>query len=278
VTGLLFLSLALAAAPAATAQDTSPRWDLSVSASAGEPGGWTRVRENAIAGTRLGLRSALDLRASGGTLEIARRLGDHRALRLRLDQYTLSGTVTPAQDILYNGTTITGGLPLQTRTAFPYFVRGTVTYESRLGRPGGTRLDWTAGLTYVALTFKMNGTIAAASVGHETQEDFVTQELPVPIVGLRASRSLGTRWEARAGAAAGYLPWVNSLRQEGGEVRLQQSHLDLWAGVTYRLTRAFRITAEYRYTGFAQHESSAEDGNDVVLRQHALGLGLAVRW
>jgi opacity protein-like surface antigen len=67
-------------------------------------------------------------------------------------------------------------------------------------------------------------------------------------------------------------------RQEGGEVRLRQSHVDLALGLGYSLTPALRAEVGYRYTDFAQHETSREDGNDISFMQSAIAFGFTHRF
>jgi hypothetical protein len=70
----------------------------------------------------------------------------------------------------------------------------------------------------------------------DLSEDFLTQELPVPLLGFRIDRPLLDRLSLVGSLTGGYLPRVDSLRYEGGEVRLSQTHADASAGPRYRLT------------------------------------------
>jgi hypothetical protein len=76
----------------------------------------------------------------------------------------------------------------------------------------------------------------------------------------------------------GYLPRVDSLRNEGGTVKLSQSHADLNLGLRYRLLPGLDGQLGYRFTYFVQHETSREDDNDIHLFDNALTLGLAYRF
>src|SRR5262249_23519170 len=149
----------------------------------------------------------------------------------------------------------------------------TLTGEWEVATVGRGRLSASAGLTFVSLIFRLQGTLAPTTASQETREDFVTQELPVPVLGLGLAPPRASRLDAGASALVGYLPWVNSLRHEGGEVSLRQRHLDLALDLTYALTPALRAGAGYRYSWFEQHEESNEDGNDIALGYSGIFVG-----
>jgi opacity protein-like surface antigen len=181
-------------------------------------------------------------------------------------------------DVLFNGATLAGGSTLITRTHFPHFMRVTLTGERRLASIGGRgTLSGNAGFTFVLLTFELQGTLAPNTAGRETKEDFVTQELPVPLVGLRLEYPLARRVSVVSAVDGGFLPWVNSLRSEGGTVSLKQSHVDLALGLAYALTRSLQLDVGYRGTRFAQFERSHEDGNDIRFGEDAVRVGMVWR-
>jgi hypothetical protein len=237
------------------------------------------VREGEIEGTRLQLQHDLGVRHTHAfEIGAAYYLSGRTAFRLTVASTALNGRTTLPGDVLFNGATLAGGSTLVTRTDFPHFVRVTLTGERRLALIGsGGALSGSAGLTFVALTFALQGTLAPTSAGRETKEDFVTQELPVPLVGLRLEYPLARRVSAVASIGGGALPWVNSLRSEGGTVMLKQSHLDLGLGLAYALTGSLRLDVGYSGTHFAQFERSHEDGNAIRLGEHAVRIGVVWR-
>lgn len=121
----------------------------------------------------------------------------------------------------------------------------------------------------------MNGTLTANSVGRETKEDFVTQELPIPMLGVRLDEPINDRLHFIATLDAAYLPRVNSLRTEGGEVKLAQSNLDATLGLDYTLTRSLHLAGGYYFSYLKQDEQSHEDGNRILLKDNAAEIGLA---
>jgi hypothetical protein len=179
-------------------------------------------------------------------------------------------------DVLFNGATLQGGTTLETR---PDFFRLTALYEKRfVAFAGGGSLSGEAGFTFVALTFKLHGTLAPDSQGNETQEDFLTQELPVPLLGLRLRLPLCPRLWFEGSLTGGYLPRVYSLKNEGGKVDVTQSHADLGLWLRYGLTPAVDLKAGYAYSDFVQHETSGEDDNLIHLTSNSVTLGLAARF
>src|SRR5262249_40922388 len=213
VGGLIALAIALGAAPAhAQAPAVPPRWEVSLGGTIGAPTGWVQVRGNAVEGTRLGFPPDLDVsRVWIAELAFRHRWGRRGALRFVVQSYALDGTTTVPGDVQFNGATLAGGTSLETRTHFPSFVRATLTGERELAAVDGGRVLASVGITFVSLMFKLQGTLAPTTAGRETHEDFVTQELPVPVVGLALAHPLSRGLDAGASALLGYLPWVNSL-------------------------------------------------------------------
>lgn len=262
---------------AVAAQDGGySRWRMGIGAAFGAPTGWVQVRERAIEGTRLDFHRDLGVRRDHSfqlRVEYRPRPGD--GFGITVSSWALRGSTVLPADVTFNGTTLAGGSVLTTRTDFPGFIRVDMEGWRRiaaLGRRGS--VVGSLGLTAVLLNYTMSGTESPNSVGHETKEDFVTQELPVPIVGLRVRYPLGSRVALSAAISGGYLPWVNSLRREGGVVQISQRHTDLDLGTELSVNPAMQIVAGARLSEFAQREKSREDGNYIYLRSALLVLGI----
>jgi hypothetical protein len=195
---------------------------------------------------------------------------------VRFDALLLDGDTSLAGDVLFNGATLQGGTDLSTR---PDFFRVTALYERRVAElPNGGSLAGEAGLTYVFLEFRLQGTLSPETHGAETQEDFLTQELPVPVVGLRLDLPLGGRWRLSGRLEGGYLPRVYSLRNEGGKVDLSQAHVDVAIALRYGLTRGLDLEGGFRFSYFVQHEISAEDDNYIRVSSGAATLAVLCRF
>ncbi|HEX8717600.1 MAG TPA: hypothetical protein VF722_11565, partial [Gemmatimonadaceae bacterium] len=192
-----------------------------------------------------------------------------------LESHSLSGRAVLPHDVNFNGATLAANSTLLTRTTFPSFLQATVMARRRfasLANGGTVRGD--LGLTFVALVFRLSGTLAPASHGSETRKDFVTQELPVPVVGVSVEEPVVGPLSLHAALDGGYLPTINSLRREGGEVRLQQSHVAASLTIACRIQARWDARLAYRVTHFAQRETSAEDGNELRLDSRGISLGL----
>ena len=186
------------------------------------------------------------------------------AVRASYLYYFLRGSTTVNQSVVFNAQEFTAG-SLQTKADF---YRVSLAYERTLfSQPTGEQLIGSVGLTYVNFNPTLTGNSppqsGSAGEGHgrSNSEDFYRQELPVPILGLRWDHPLGQRWLLRAAVAGGGLPRVDSLRQEGGTVYLQQSHADVGVGLAYILGPHAELDAGYHFTYFLQHEKSHEDNN-----------------
>lgn len=257
--------------------DSAARWRLTAGLDVGRPSGWVQVRENRIAGTRL--RFGPDLRVRHlrtVSLGIDRRLGGRTWLEVTVAGTSLDGAATLTRDVTFNGATLAHGTTLRTAVGMSRFAGVTAAVDRRLFTVGRGAVSVRGGVTFQALTFVLRGTLAPGSALHETSEDFLTQELPVPLVGVSARVPLARRLWLVADLDGSYLPRVNSLRREGGEVTLQQNGTGLTAGLRYDLGLTASVGVGYRATSFAQHETSTEDGNDIVLRASAITARLTI--
>ncbi len=278
VGGLIALVCVVSASQVSAQSDLPPtRWEISLAGQIGVPSGYIKVGENRgvdVPGTRLRFQDlGLDL-SGAAELKVGYHLTPRDTLRFSLLTFFLDGTTTLERDIFYNGVAFGRGT-LDSNFTFPRF---TLTYERELLPLGeGGNLSGTAGLTYVSLNAVLRGT-GPLGVRQKSPEDFFRQELPVPLLGLRADYPLAPRLRLTASLAGGFLPWVDSLRTEGGTVRLTQAHVDGYAGLSYALTPAVSLEGGYRYTYFSQHERSHEDDNLFVLSDHAVVLGVAYRF
>lgn len=275
------LVLAAAAMPigrVAAQPDSIAGWRVVAGVDAGAPDGWVQVRENATAGTRV--RFGPDVRVRrvfDYSLGVGRRLGARTWADLAITSTTLDGRTTLPRDVTFNGATLERGTVLRTSVGFPQFMTLTGTVSRRVLTLGGGQLDVRGGITFVALSFQLHGTLAPGSALHETSEDFVTQELPIPLAGVSIELPVAARLRVFADADGSYLPRVNSLRREGGEVTLRQSGASLIAGLRGDVARTMRIDLGYRASVLAQHEASREDGNDIVLRSSMVALRVTLR-
>jgi hypothetical protein len=268
-----------AAPPSVAAGVDSGRaaWALTVNYGLARPTGWVQVRENAIAGTRLSFGPDLGVRVAstvGATLRVPIGAG---ALSVAVAGTSLRGSVVLPDSIHFNGSTLAAGTVLKTRTELGDFLRVVISYDRRLARVGRDgELDASAGLDATLLNFRLQGTLTPTSAGHETKEDFVTQELPAPFLGAELKLPLGRRLVLDAAADGSGLPRVSSLRYEGGLVSITQRRLDGQAGVDVALAPRLSAGLGVQYTDFLQNEQSHEDGNQFELS--SLGGILRLRW
>ena len=272
----LWLAAALCIAAPALAEHP---WRWTVSLEDSRPAGWVQVRENAVQGTRLHFSDDLNARRLGGIRIGARKALSARAQwHLSLTSQTLNGSTVLTSPVYFNGTTIAAG-PLRTATGFPHFLRFDTSWWRRLaGSAGGAELYGSAGLTFMMLNFRLHGTVAANSAGTETKEDFDTQELPVPMLGLHLKYPLGRGLSLTASGEAGHLPWINSLRREGGIVRLTQTNAQLSVGLNRQLAQDWQLSVAAFTRNYSQHERSFEDGNNIHLRDRGLLIGIGHRF
>jgi hypothetical protein len=252
----------------------SGEWRWTASIESARPSGWVQVRENAIEGTRLWFENDLRVQHRNGIRLDATKIASSRSeWRLSVATYTLDGTTVLSNPIYFNGATIAAGR-LRTATDYTHFLEFDGSYRRRFlafGEGGG--LWGSVGGTFMLLNFTLRGTVAPGSAGSETTEAFYVQELPVPVLGLHVKYPVGRNWSVISSATVGGLPRVDSLRHEGGEVRLKQTNDSLSLGGAFRRGHwELSLSAFGRY--YAQDEQSREDGNVIHLRDRGLALGV----
>jgi hypothetical protein len=267
-------------AASTVAADDLPRWQAAASVQLGYPGGYVQVGENQYAGDRLTFHHDLGVDLLEIlNLDVGYHLTPRDSFHAALQMFFLDGSTTLPTDVFFNGAKLQAGTTLNTATNFPDFFRATATYERQLLtiRDRAT-LSASAGLTFVYLNFVIHGTLAPDTPGRETKEDFQTQELPIPLLGLRFDDPLTGQLGFFATLDGGYLPWVDSLRTEGGTVNLTQSQADATAGLSYTLSPSLSLKAACAYTYIFQHEKSHEDDNLFNLSSVGLLLGATYRF
>jgi hypothetical protein len=265
-------------AASAAAADEPPRWQAGASLQLGYPGGYVQVGENQYPGDRLTLHHDLGVNLLEIlNLDLGYHLTPRDSFHAALQMFFLDGSTTLPRDVFFNGAKLQGGTTLNTSTNFPEFFRATATYERQLltFRERAT-LSASAGLTFVYLNFTVHGTLAPDTPGHETKEDFQTQELPIPLLGLRYDDPFTSRFDFFATLDGGYLPWVDSLRTEGGTVNLTQSQADAAVGLSYALTPSLSLEGAVAYEYIFQHEKSHEDDN--LFNLSTIGMLLGARY
>ncbi|MEI7037614.1 hypothetical protein [Fulvimonas yonginensis] len=272
VLGLLLLLVASLGCRPLPAAD----WQVTLAAQQGWAGGWIRVRENAVPATRLRLNDDLGVDHMQSLRLLAwTPLGAAGELHLGLVTHRLDGSARVDTPVYFNGTVVAPGR-LDTVTHFQDFIELDAGYWHHLTDVGRGSLWGSLGARYVMLDFRMRGTIAADSPGHELKEDFYVQELPVPMLGLHLRYPLRDALQLAADASWGRLPWVDSLRTEGGQVRLAQTDSEEQVALAYRLNAHWQLAAYAFHTEFAQDERSREDGNAVYL--HDSGVGVSAQY
>ena len=257
----------------ALADDTS--WHIELTGEFSAPNGWVQVRENDIQGTRLHFGNDLNVNDMQTIrLQVWKPFSDFNELHMGFATHQLLGNATTDVPVYFNGTTIAPG-HMDTATHFQDFIAFDASYWHRLVDFGqGGQLWGSVGGTYVMLNFRMRGTIAADSVGNELKEDFYVQEMPVPIFGLHVRYPLSDAWRLTADATWGRLPWVNSFRTEGGEVKTAQTNWEAVVGLEYSLSPQWKLTGYLFHRYYAQDESSHEDGNQISLATNGGGFGV----
>jgi hypothetical protein len=257
-------------APAPTLELDPSRFEFSLGAYLGRPGGYVRVGENGGRGSKLRLNEDLNIGLSeSADASLAFRFTPRDAVRATFLYYFLRGRGLLDRPASFNDEEFT--LPVHL-TIDADFYRIGLQYERTAAVPGGF-LTGIVGLTYVHLAPKVSGH------GHSNTEDFSREELPVPVVGVRFDIPMGNGFAARASLGGGGLPRVDSGRKEAGStVYLEQIHGDASMALTYAMTKNLVFDIGPRATYFFQKEKSRTEFNAFELFDVGVRAGVTLKY
>lgn len=234
---------------------------------------YTRVREDADRGTYLYLEDDLGVPVIGeAQIQLGWRFDPDDALGLAIGYIFIGGGQRTHADDHYNATTIAAGTFLgEDPTSVHWFVI-ELQYERALFRfmeadRGLLAID--LGIRYDDLDWRFSPrTIAATSAGAEAGEDFRTQSIPIPVVGLTARFPIAPEWDVVASARGFRLNHISSGRLEGGLVYTSESFIDATLGLAFRAAESVQIAFGYRFLYVDIDEESREDGNLIGVFSH----------
>jgi hypothetical protein len=242
--------------------------------------GFVDVREGAPGGPGAGTRLPLQQLGLGHAeilaFHVDTRLGSRWDLQGRLRYFMLRGSASFGQEVGFNGVSYAAGTTID---AAPLLFDLRVDLRRPVltfGRDG--RLDAIAGLDFTYLSFRTSGSAAASSIGSDKNEDFYRQEIPIPSLGLRVEQPLSRSIRFYAEGFGFQVLGANSLRNEGGVVRLWQRQSEAQAGLDWRLSPSRTLQVGYRAGSLRMNEVSPEDGNQILLRDKGPFLSLTFRF
>jgi len=258
---------------------------LQLSVARGEPGGYIQVRENNVLGTSLPLGPVLGIdyvqRLQVGAID---EISQERALVFNLNFARIYGETVRPTPVYFNGVQLAANNPLTSYASWLNNWQLTALYRQQVFRSAtGVRLEGVIGFTYVGLTYSLQGHPSGAAnpselSGSRTSEDFITQELPVPQIGVQFSYPLLASWNVYVDFLGGHLPRLYSMRNEGGKVYVTQTNQEAQAGLVYHWEKDLQIGFGWYDRYFMQNEQSTEDGNYIQLTEHGYYLNLRYRF
>jgi hypothetical protein len=226
---------------------------------------YTRVREGSDRGTYLYFQDDVGIPVVGeAQLQLGWRFTADDALALGVGYLFIGGGRRTNTNLEYNATTLAGGT---VETVDPMSVHWFVfelQYERTLVRFMGHRglLALDLAIRYDDLDWRFaTKTIAQGSLGAEAGEDFRTQSIPIPLIGLTARIPISEDWDVVLAARGSRLNHISSGRSEGGIVYISESVIDATAGFTFKASDLVQISFGYRFLYVDIDGESREDGN-----------------
>jgi hypothetical protein len=264
----LAATLLPAGAVASTVTSSHP-WSFRLAAGLERNAPDARVREFDVRGSDLDLDDGPGLPDFGalGDARITRRLGAWR-LGASLSVSRAAGQGDSGGGFAFNGGLFPPGRSVRARLTT---TRITVDVSRRLaGSEGGTELRGIFALEHYhpVLTLEADPPIAT----HDRREDYL-QFLPLPLLGAELDGPI-SRGQVHVRLQAGTAPDWDTGRSEGGPMRMTLTLAELEAGVSRPVSHSLRMSWNYVFRYAEGTLESAEDGNWIRSREHALLVGL----
>ena len=249
---------------------------------AGHPtNSYTRVRENADKGTNLWLEDDLGVPVIGEAgLQLGWRFDADDALALACDYIFIGGGAVLHGPIVFNATTLAAGTDVQETPLSVHWVTVELQFERTIFRfaekdRGLLAID--LGIRYDDIDWRFSkATISSKSTGAEAGEDFRTQSIPIPVIGLTARFPVVPDWDLAAGARGFTINHMSSGRSEGGIVYISESFIELTVGAVYMGWKGVQLGFGYRFLYVDFDGESREDGNQIGVFTHGAYLTVQV--
>lgn len=223
-------------------------------------GGYVKVRENRYDGDKLSLGSDLGMKNwNSFSMEIGHYFWNRSGIKASFEDFIFSGSSVINRDVWFNATHLKGsdGLSIYHTQQF----RAQLLYERPFHFFPNVRTKWMVGLLYDGLIFRIRGTILQNSKRNEPYEDFISQALPYPQLGLGIEKDLSLKSSLKAEINGTWIPLFKSFFIEGGHMFLHYYALNM--NISYRYyIKSFYLQPGIHWRLLKTYENSGEDTND----------------
>lgn len=233
-------------------------------------GGYVRVRELKSDGDKLSLGNDLGMKDwNSASLEIARFFKNHSGVRASFEYFIFNGSSIINRDIWFNATHLKGsdGLSIYQTQQF----RGQLCYERTIHLVPNLRTIYIVGLLYDGLIFRIRGTTLPDTQRNEPYEDFISQALPYPQLGLRIEKELTAKSSLAAEIKGTWIPLFKSFFIEGGHMFLHYYAMNINISYRYHI-KTFYFQPGIHYRLLKTYENSGEDTNDFFVTSGGVDL------
>ena len=233
--------------------------------------GSIQVRENYLEGTYLSLDDAGIGYAAAVTLEYIRQFSAVSSIRIPVRFFIERGQHRLSEEVYFNGVRYGTGRPLKSAV---HIADINFRWERRLIQTSiGADLQFLLGLNLTILSFATDGEVLQAG---DMTERFYQQVMPLPLLGLNSRFPLNSTAMLCAEIFGFTVNNLNSLRSEGGKVRISQDNLQTSLALKLLLKPGWYMRSGIRYDYLMINEQSHEDGN--VFHQSSFGLFARFEW
>jgi len=238
--------------------------------------GHVRVRENSFEGTYLKLKQDLGMYSwisLGGTISL--NLRDKNIFEFTYTRHYFDGTHMLSNPTWYNGSLYAanseGDIHSTIYRGFEWI------WKARIRHTGNTNYYLRTSIHYERLKFYVDAPVKEDSPTSETYEAFWRQQLPQPSVGMALNHKLTSHWSLCVEMYASYLPKIKTWMQEGGNIYLAQTNMDIRVSALYTY-KFLSISAGTWFKHYRIKEESREDENEFLLNGIGDKLSLTINF
>ena len=194
-------------------------------------GGYTKVREWQYVGQKYDLNEDLGLNSlESFEFTFSFPLNCNHRINLLLGRYFFQGHQLLTENGYYNGTELTENT--QAYVDASRYIRIMLLDYLTLSKTQREKLQLVFGISLDAIRFLVDAPYTPASPRRETFEQFDSQVVPVPMVGIKWNKNLSDNTLLHAEGRVGTWPGLNTWYDEEGTVKIWQYNLETYIGIS----------------------------------------------
>lgn len=237
-------------------------------------GGFTKVREWQYEGPQYNLNEDLglnNLEAFEFTFHFS--LNKNHKINILLGRYFFKGSQLLTENGYYNGTELSENTVASVDAS--RYIRIMVLDYFTVSRSKEEKVQLIFGVTLDAIRFLVDAPYTETTPRKETFEQFDSQLVPVPMIGIKWNKLLSDETVLHAEGRAGAWPGLNTWYDEAGTVKIWQYNFETNIGVT-KYFGSVVSELNFNFRMISLKGESNEDTNEIFI--HGFGPELKISY